>query len=178
MKIKILKISKKCYLQKGFDDHGCYGCECDDSCCKFGADFDKESYDLVAENKQIIGEIIGKRIENWFEIKFSNDLEYLGKNSIRSIKGENGYCVFHKQKGKGCILYQLVSSGKITNRRIIPSICRLFPLSWNKSELIVCDEEGGTIPKDCNCLKSNITRKSLFDTQKKEIDDIFDINLE
>jgi hypothetical protein len=75
-------------------------------------------------------------------------------------------------------LYQLVQSEKIKNKRIIPSICRLFPLTWDNKELKVYDEQQGCIiPTDCNCIESsNKTKDNIFETQKQEINDIFDIN--
>ncbi len=180
MKIKISKISKKCFLQKGFDDKGCYGCKCDDSCCKYGADFDQESFNLIIQNKDMLEKIIGKNINDCFEKTFSKDSEYLGNNSIRSIKGENGFCVFHNKKSKGCILYHLVQSGEISNRKIIPSICRLFPLTWDNGKLKVYNEqENCIIPIDCNCIDpENVTKRNILETQKPEINDIFDIKEE
>ena len=124
--------------------------------------------------------IIEKKINNCFEETFSKDSEYLENNSIRSVKGENGFCVFHNKQGKGCVLYQLVQLGEISNRRIIPSICRLFPLTWNNGELKVYDEqENCIIPNDCNCIEQeNTTKKNILETQEPEIGDIFDINRE
>lgn len=182
-KIKISKISERCYSQKGFDNRGCYGCNCDDSCCKFGADFDKESYDLVIKNKEIIEPLIECKIEKCFDSEFSNDKEYLGENSIISLKGKNGYCVFHNKNKKGCVLYELVITKGIS-KRMIPSICRLFPLSWENGTIVVYDELEEkepypltTIPLDCNCLElNNTTSNNLVITQKKEMDDIFDMD--
>ncbi|MBW3020992.1 hypothetical protein KY334_06885 [Candidatus Woesearchaeota archaeon] len=183
-KIKLTKVSQKCFTQKGFDERGCYGCDCKDSCCKYGADFDKEAYDLVIKNKNLIEPLVGLPIEKCFETKFSGDKEFLGGNSIRSIKGKN-YCIFHNKEGKGCILYGLVLSKKL-NRRAIPSICKLFPLTWENKKLIYYEElknEEGfplcKVPSDCNCLDpENKTKKSLFQTQKQDIDDIFEIKEE
>ncbi len=176
-KIKISKISKQSFIQKGFDERGCFGCKCNDSCCKYGSDFDKESYDLVISNKNLIEPLINKKIEDCFEKKWSNDNEFLGNNSTSSIKGNHGFCVFHNTEGKGCILYNLVNVKKI-NKRIIPSICRLFPLNWHKGELIVYNEQKKeVIPNDCNCVDlQNTTSKNILETQKKEINDIFDID--
>lgn len=178
MKIKISKISEKCYLQKGFDDRGCYGCDCNDSCCRYGADFDLESYKLVVLNKNLIEPLIGIKVDKCFEKKFSNDQEFLGKNSIRSLRAKNGFCVFHNKRDKGCILYELVGE-KGLDRRIIPSICRLFPLTWADGELIVYDEQkDARIPGDCNCMeKRSVLSAGTLETQRKEINDIFDIDL-
>lgn len=177
-KIKITEISKQCYLHKGFDKHGCYNCNCKDLCCKlrkdrYGADFDKESYELVIKNKRIIEPLMNIKIENCFEKTFTGEKDFLGKNSIRSLKGKDGFCIFHKKKSRGCILYDLVMQKKVS-RRIIPSICRLFPLSWEKGKLVVYNElKGEVIPVSCNCEDpKNHTKKNLLDTQKKEIKDI------
>ncbi|NUM37158.1 MAG: hypothetical protein HUU50_21655 [Candidatus Brocadiae bacterium] len=178
-KIKILKISQKCYSQRGFDDRGCYGCKCDDSCCKYGADFDKTSYDLVIQYRHLIEPLIHQQIEKCFENNFSGDPEFLGQNSIRSLLGENGFCSFHKKNAKGCILYEL-ALGKKIDKRIIPSICRLFPLSWFHGELLVYHEQpNAVIPHDCNCIETeNSTFKNILETQKNEILDIFDLDPE
>ncbi len=224
-KIKITKISKLCFAQKGFEKNGCLRCNCKDSCCKdTGADFDKESYDFVMSHKNLIEPLIKEKIENCFKKSWSRDKEFLGKNSIRSVKGDRGYCIFHNPKGKGCILYNLVNTNKINptsgqapryqgeffmssigsaddliaialhprgkprgvrapiiNKRIVPSICRLFPLSWEHGKLIVYTEQkekGCVIPRDCNCVKSeNTTSKNILETQKNAINDIFDIDI-
>ncbi|MFH1275681.1 MAG: hypothetical protein ABIH82_01065 [Candidatus Woesearchaeota archaeon] len=176
-KIKISKISEECFQQKGFDEKGCFNCSCNDSCCRYGADFDKESYDLVLSNKNLIEPLIKMKIENCFEKEFSDDKEFLGNNSIRSLTGKNSFCVFHNSAGKGCVLYNLVNQNKI-NKRIVPSICRLFPLSWGDGQLYVSTDEESCFPKDCNCLHiKNVTSKSIFETQKNEMDDIFNIEV-
>ena len=165
MKININKISNECNNQKGFDSIGCYGCNCDDSCCKYGADFDKSSYELVIKFRHLI------KMDNLFETDFTGDMEFLGNDSVRSLVSD-GYCVFHKQEGKGCILYEIVNQNKEIDRMIIPSICRLFPLTWNNGELNISDN----IPTDCNCLDiHNKTTKKILQTQKNELLNIMDI---
>lgn len=180
-KIKISKISKQCFAQKGFEKGGCFTCKCKDSCCKdTGADFDKESYDLVMSHKNLIEPLIKEKIENCFKKNWSHDKEFLGHDSIKSVKGNYGFCVFHNPKGRGCVLYNLVKTNKI-NKRMVPSICRLFPLSWERGKLLVYTEQkekGCVIPKDCNCLKpESKTSKNILETQKNAINNIFDIDI-
>ena len=182
-KIKISRISEKCYTHKGFDSRGCYGCSCNDSCCKNGADFDKEAYDLVIQNKTFIEPLVEAKVEDCFESKFSNDKAFLGEDSVASLISTNGFCVFHNKNGKGCTLFEL-SVTKGIDIRIIPSTCRLFPLSWENGSLIVYDEMENidnyllsTIPIDCNCMEpENTTSNGLLNTQKTVIDDIFDFD--
>ena len=54
--MKITSISQDAMALKGFDDRGCFGCSCKDSCCRCGADFDKESYDLLLESRKLVEE--------------------------------------------------------------------------------------------------------------------------
>jgi hypothetical protein len=170
-KIKISTISRDVFYQKGFDDRGCYGCACQDTCCTHGCDVDRESYHLIFEYRELIEELVGVKLEDCFEENWSGDKEYLGGNSIRSKRGQSNFCIFNVHAGKGCILYHLVSEVKVP-RRIIPSICRLYPLTW--------DNGGIGLEKDCeptcNCLeKENHSQSNIFETQKHEIKDIFEI---
>ena len=153
---------------RGIDEDGCLLAECDDSCCKYGADVDKESYKLIYENKEVIEKKIGFSIDKCFKKRWLDDTHYLGGNAIETRVGSTGFCMFHDAKGKGCVLYKLVHE-KNLSRRLIPSICRLYPLTWENGELIVTDD----VYPSCNCMKKDKFAKSIFATQKKEIDDIF-----
>ncbi len=170
-KIKIKKISKELHRQKGFDRRGCYYSKCKDACCRYGSEFDRESYDLVFKHRNVIERAIKLSLDRCFKKKWDSDKEYLGGKSIDSKVGKNGYCVFHNKKGKGCILVSLYKKKKIPIRTL-PSICRLYPLSWEDGELIVEDE----VEPTCNCFdENNKTKRTLLHTQKKAIKDIFDI---
>lgn len=173
-KIVIKKISKKVFTQKGFDERGCYGCDCKDLCCRHGCDVDFRCFEEIFKNRRIIEKALGKKLEDCFEKRIYNSREYLGGKVARSKKLETGFCAFHNKEGKGCVLYKLVSKKKIS-RVSVPSICRLFPISWGDDTLYLYNEEDGSIPKSCNIFeKQNKTKKSIFETQEKEIKDIFE----
>jgi hypothetical protein len=172
-KIKINRIDPKVHDFKGFNEpYGCFGCACNDACCRYGADFDKEAYDIVFKHKDLVENETGIMLEECFEKAWIPHKDYLGGKCIRSITS-NGFCVFHSKKGKGCVLYELYIIKKLP-RRIIPSICRLYPLTWNEQSLKMVRG----IETTCNCLdKENVTKKNIIETQKDEIKDIFDIKL-
>lgn len=171
-KIKIKKISKEIFSWKGFDRRGCYGHTCDDACCRDGCDVDKESYVLIWAHRRLIEKSTCIPLEECFEEDWSGDPEFLGGNSIESRVGRSGYCVFHLPGEKGCVLYRLADSKKAP-RGIIPSICRLYPLTWGYGSLFITDD----LKPTCNCLAGdNRSRRTIFQTQKREIDDIFDID--
>jgi Fe-S-cluster containining protein len=170
-KIRISGIDAKAHSQQGFDSAGCFSCACNDACCAFGADVDKEAYNLIFSKRAEIEKLIGIKLEDCFSRKWSGDSEFLGGNSIRS-KVKNRICAFHLPGKKGCVLFLLAEKG-IADRRLIPSICRLYPLSWDKGKIYVCAD----IEANCNCLQINNILKdnSIFKRQKKELDDIFEM---
>jgi len=169
-KIGISSVSEDVFTQRGFASEGCYGSSCKDACCVYGCDVDRESYNLIFKNRQLIEPAVGMILEDCFEQDWSADTEYLGGNSIRAHKGNSGFCVFHAANAKGCVLYILAGEMKIP-RRIIPSICRLYPLTWDNGIIRITEDFKPT----CDCRnKGNISLKNLFDTQKKEIEDIFE----
>jgi len=176
-KIKISSISEQCHVQKGFGQDGCLGSNCDDACCRYGADFDRAAFDLVFSHRELVESLTEIKLEYCFEDEWSGYRDYLGGDSIRSNVGPGGYCVFHAPEGKGCVLYKLVFNHQVS-RRILPSVCRLYPLTWDGGELAVYNEsdDGDIIEPGCVCLDPDKSSASnLLVTQKHEIADIFDL---
>ena len=176
-KIKISTISEKCHIQQGFGHNGCLGSACGDACCRYGADFDRAAFDMVFMHRELIEARAGIiPLDHCFESEWSGNNDYLGGDSIRSNVGPGGYCVFHAPEGKGCVLYSLVFNHQVS-RRILPSVCRLYPLTWGGGELAVYNEgdDGDIIEPDCVCLDPDKSSAcNLLVTQKHEIADIFD----
>lgn len=172
-KIGIKKVSEKLFTQRGFKDKGCYNSGCMDACCRKGCDVDKESYDLIVRHREVIEKMLGRSLEQCFVSEWSGQADFLGKNSISSTV-INGMCPFHTPNGKGCVLWQLVMHDNCP-RRIIPSTCRLYPVSWNLGELNIVDE----IEKECICLDPlHCGAVTLWESQSDAIEDIFQLNIE
>ena len=172
-KIEITSISPDVYFQKGFDKQGCYRSSCRDECCVYGCDVDKVAYQLIFENRRAIETILGRELEDCFEDHWSYEEDFLGGNAIRSTVSERGYCTFHVPSGKGCALYQLVSEAGVS-RRLVPSVCRLYPLTWVDGVLRLADDFE-EFKGACNCNGDDASMQSLFETQRREIEDIFTI---
>ena len=171
-KITIRRISRGVFSQKGFDDRGCYGSACGDDCCRYGCDVDRESYGLIVANGSVVEALTGRPVGDCFRGGWSGDPEFLGGDSIESAVREDGYCAFHERGGKGCVLYRLAEERGLP-RRIIPSICRLYPITWGYGDLFVTDD----MEPGCNCAApDNRTQKSVFETQRREIEDILDLD--
>ena len=168
--IKIFRIAEEVFRHRGFDEMGCYGSSCHDSCCRYGCDVDKEAFDLITANRGGIEKEIGLRIEDCFEKEWTNDDDFLGDNSIRAIK-RGDYCAFHFSDRKGCVLFHLVFKEGLP-KRMVPSICRLYPLSWDKGEIHMYSH----IESTCNCMQgNNKASKNIMETQQEQVRDIFEI---
>ena len=170
-KIPVKSISNECHTRKGFGAN-CLSASCADACCRHGADFDSTSHKIVFANRDIVETAIGVKLERCFDEEWTGKKEYLGGDCINSCVLPSGYCAFHSPKGRGCVLYELVNE-KGLPRRVIPSICRLYPLTWDDGHLMVYDEDGEEFEKGCACSDPSLmSSKSLFETQKHEIHDI------
>lgn len=184
-KLKLTSISDKARKHKGFSGGpfgGCLHCPCGvdgkgGACCRYGCEVDGASYELLFENRDLVEAVVGTPLETCFEGPMIIDNDYLGGRYIMSnINPANGYCVFHNKTEKGCALFSLMKEKNLP-ARIMPAICRLYPLTWNEGHMFLYDEVVGSIEVNCDCtLVSNETRKLLIETQLEEILDIFDLD--
>lgn len=173
LKIEINSVDEEVFSRKGFSEKGCFNSHCKDACCRMGCDVDRESYELMLMHKDEIETMLGFGLDQCFEIDWSNQSDFLGNNSISSTL-RNGTCPFHLSFGKGCLLWQMVIMDNLP-RRMIPSTCRLYPLTWHNGVMQLVPD----VEKTCNCLDScNVGGKSLWETQQEAIEDIFFIKNE
>ena len=85
----------------------------------------------------------------------------------------NGTCSLHHPDGKGCVLFQVMVEARAP-RRLVPSTCRLYPLTWNNGII----ELFKGIEPNCNCLAAdNCGTRQLLETQREAIEDIFVLSL-
>jgi hypothetical protein len=169
--MKITEVCKDCLKQKGFDSRGCYGTDCHDTCCRYGCDVDKDAYYLIRKNSDVIKDILDLDFRNLFSGKMQYDSEYPGGAYIRSRKlRATGYCIFHKVGEKGCVLYELVFAGGLP-KSIIPLICRLYPIEWDKGKLRVDRLEESS----CNIFSDdNNSAQNILESQKETLDEYFE----
>jgi len=179
-KIKIKKISKKVYQQRGFPSTpfvSCLTCMCGDdklggACCDGGVYMDKETFDILSKpkHKRELEKRTGVEFRDCFFKKWSNDSDFLGGNGLLT-RTKNGTCIFRSKTKLGCEIVEMILQKKLPSRAI-PSACRLYPVTWNCGKLCIDD-----IRENCVCAnKKNKAKKSIFETQKKEIKDIFDLS--
>lgn len=174
-KIPINKIQKKIFKQKGFPTgpfNTCLTCPCGKTggggaCCDIGVYVDKESYNLIMKHKKGLEKVMGMDIKKCFKGQWLKDADFLGGTAIET-RNRNGYCIFRARSGQGCELVNFVLKHKLP-KRMIPSACRLYPITWDNNCLFL-----EKIKKNCVCVdKKNKTKKSIYESQKKELEDIF-----
>lgn len=169
-RIFVSKIDPEVLTFQGFDQVGCFGCGCADACCGHGCDVDKGSYALVYLHRDIIEHILQTSVDDCFTHRWAGEPDFLGGDGTRSaVIGR--FCAFHMRTGKGCALYHAALSFGLP-RRIIPSICRLYPLSWRSEGLCLC----GDLHEECNCLHNNKDHRSVIESQWDSIVDIFEFS--
>lgn len=167
-KIEIDRVAAEVFTHRGFNEKGCYNSHCQDACCRQGCDVDKHSFDLMLFYREEIESMLGITLEECFETRWSGQTDFLGNNSIASTL-RNGTCPFHLAFGKGCLLWQMVMRDN-RPRRLIPSTCRLYPITWTNGVMGLVP----SIEQHCSCLHSeHAGALSLWETQKEAIEDIF-----
>jgi hypothetical protein len=169
-KIRIKEIAPEVFTFRGFDRRGCFKHGCEDLCCIGGVEVDKQAYDLMCEHRDLIEGRLGRPLESCFEGEWTGDSGFHGGDSVNSaVYGEDDYCAFHEREGRGCVLYSLAAREGV-NVRVVPAVCRLYPLTWADGMLHVSEH----LEAMCNCLAiDNVTTNTLLVTQREPIEDLF-----
>jgi hypothetical protein len=174
-KIKITTVDPEVYTHKGLFDEGCYGSKCDDDCCEYGCDMDLATLKLVKKHRKLVEPLIKAKIEDCFSTELTEDDDYIG-GAYRetAVREKDDRCAFHLIGKKGCSLFYLWAV-KGLPKRIVPTICRSYPITWHRGRLFV----DRPLRRACKCRerkpKGVATVPSIFETQKKEIRALFDI---
>lgn len=174
-KLSINKIDPELFAVNGLFDDGCYGSDCDDICCKYGCHVDLGAIKIIEQNKKAIERMTKRKLEDCFCTPIIKNDDYLGGGYRESdTHDEVDMCAFHFQDKIGCSLFYLWAK-KGVSKRILPTICRTFPLTWHEGELMV----DRPIRSECKALEAVTPRgrtvPNLFETQKKEVFSLFDI---
>lgn len=173
-KIRITEVDPRTMTQKGLFGTGCYGSDCQDVCCEYGCDIDLATIKLIEKHRDLIEPLVKAKIEDCFKTPLKKDDDYIG-GAYRetATRAEDKTCAFKLRGQRGCSLFYLWATKKAP-KRIVPTICRVYPITWHRGRLFV----DTPLWKPCKC--KEITPKemkvpSLFETQKKEVMALFDI---
>lgn len=173
-KIRLDYVDPRTKTRKGLFGEGCYSSSCSDECCEWGCDVDLATLKLIMKHQDLIEPLIGAKIEDCFSTELKKDDDYIG-GAYRetAVRKSDKRCAFHLTGGKrGCSLFYLWSKG--LPKKIVPTICRIYPLTWHRGKLFV----DSPIRELCKCREKtpkDMKVPSLFETQKKEIRALFDM---
>ncbi len=175
-KIPISTIHPAAIKTNGLYDEGCWGCNCDDECCELGCDVDLATLKLIMLYRDIIEPLIKTDIEKCFSTGVVEDDDFIG-GGYRStaVRDSDNRCAFHLREKRGCALFNVRANHKLP-KGIIPTICRIYPLTWHRGLLYV----DSPIRKLCKIREKppKGTRvPSLLETQGKEVSALFQIAL-
>jgi hypothetical protein len=173
-KIRITEIDPRTKTQKGLFGTGCYGSDCQDACCVYGCDIDLSTIKLIEKHRDLIEPLVEAKIEDCFKTPLKKDDDYVG-GAYRetATRKEDSTCAFRLRGQRGCSLFYLWATRKLP-KRIVPTICRVYPITWHRGRLFV----DTPIWQPCKCKEATpkgMKVPSLFETQKKEIMALFDI---
>jgi hypothetical protein len=176
-KIRIRHVEKDTKVQKGLFGGGCLNAKCEDICCEYGCDVDLASLRLIFKHRRMIEPLIKARVEDCFSTELKADDDYCG-GAFRetAVRESDERCAFHLVGKKGCSLFYLWAK-KGLPKKILPTICRTYPITWHRGRLFV----DRPLRRSCKCMEKppgDLTLvPSLYDTQKREIRALFDINV-
>jgi len=142
-----------------------------DGCCWWGVSVDRESYGLMKKHQKRLDAFLPVPLDECFE-GTNDDPEFLGGGAIDTKVRKDHWCALHHTDKRGCALVDFVFKNGLPHR-MIPSACRIYPLTWERGKLKVAK----TIYKNCHCLLDQHTvDESFFESHRKELEDIFAID--
>jgi hypothetical protein len=173
-KIKISYVDPDIKTQRGLFGDGCMDANCYDICCENGCDVDLASLRLIYRYRHMIEPLIKAKLEDCFATVLKADNDYIGGAYCETaVMERDGRCAFHLVDRKGCSLFYLWWKEGLP-KKIVPTICRAYPITWHRGRLFV----DRPLRRACKCLEKNtggMKLPSLYETQKREIRALFDI---
>lgn len=114
---------------------GCMQCGfCVDACCAFGVDVDLRALAAIDRDAPAIEALSGTPRAAWFVEPPVADPEYPGGGYRRAVV-QNGRCVFHLRRGRGCALHARAIAVRRDYHEVKPFYSTIFPLTIHEGVL-------------------------------------------
>lgn len=112
-----------------------------DACCQYGADVDVGERDRILQHAAQIRGILRAEARHtpWFTAEEQEDPDFPSGRHVRSRQFRGG-CVFLAHDQRGCAIHRASIEGGWDFHGIKPHVCRLFPLSYEESAIVVSDD--------------------------------------
>jgi Fe-S-cluster containining protein len=125
--------------------HSCKMVETDtpkiDACCQYGCDVDLRERDAIEARGPEIRALLRPEVRDlrWFDPEETVDPDYPSGRVIRTEVHDGG-CIFLAHDRRGCAIHRAALEGGWDFRGVKPAICRLFPLSYERDEIMIAEE--------------------------------------
>jgi Fe-S-cluster containining protein len=113
-----------------------------DACCQYGCDVDLAEQAAIRARADDIRPLLRADVADrpWFGTEEWVDADYPSGRVVRTETVDGG-CIFLAHDRRGCAIHRASLERGWDFRGVKPSICRLFPLSYEQDTILVAEEE-------------------------------------
>ncbi|MBV9330500.1 MAG: hypothetical protein JOZ55_02980 [Alphaproteobacteria bacterium] len=145
----------------------CLSCSfCSDQCCRHGVDVDAANAEDLLSLSSEFEALVGHPRSEWFTGPYLDDAEFPSGQYIRTAVNQ-GYCVFHDARARGCKIHAWCSDSGIDFHSLKPIVSILFPVTFENGVLMPSTEV-----TDSSLICSG-QGDSLFDGARKDLNHYF-----
>ena len=132
----------------------CLECSfCNDWCCQFGVDVDRQHADQILAHADALEAFLGVPRDQWFSGEVEQDADVPGGETWRT-RVVDGACVFLNRTGRGCRLHAFCVEQGIEHRELKSIVDVLFPLTFEDGVLCAATEAAD---EELVCLRTGPT---------------------
>ncbi|MEJ7733499.1 MAG: DUF3109 family protein [Polyangiaceae bacterium] len=112
-----------------------------DACCQYGCDVDLHERDAILARDHQIRPLLraDARTQPLFESEVDDDPDYPSGHVVRTAVHDEG-CIFLAHDLRGCAIHRASLEQGWDFNGVKPSICRLFPLTYEGNAIVIADE--------------------------------------
>jgi Fe-S-cluster containining protein len=139
-----------------------------DACCQYGADTDLGERDRILGHKDQIAALLhpGAATHPWFTDEVEDDVDFPSGKHVRTAVFGDG-CLFLAHDRRGCAIHRASLEGGWDVRGVKPSVCRLFPLTYEADAIVLSDDH-----PDYSCA-DDPDAPSVYRVSRATIGDVF-----
>ena len=113
-----------------------------EACCQYGCDVDLFERDAILRRADQIRSVLGPEAANapWFDESDPEHDPDVPSGTVVRTQTLNDGCIFLAHDRRGCAIHRAAVEQGWDLRGTKPSICRLFPLSYEEGTICVSDD--------------------------------------
>ena len=140
-----------------------------DACCQYGVDVDLGERRGILKHATQIRDILSPSVADqpWFHAEEKPDTDFPSGAYVRT-RTHRGGCIFLSHDKRGCAIHRAAIEGGWDFRGIKPHVCRLFPLTYDDTSIVLSDDYA-----DYSCAYEP-TAPTVYRVGRAGLADIFD----